>query len=118
MSLSSPHAAQRVAGRRLLRLLLVLAGAPPELTVGQPDDDLERLVVVRAVGRGELISRGRLVALLKQLLEAALVVRLQEGAVLPRAPSPDERRGRLVAAVEVDGPDERLDGVGQEALAR
>jgi len=57
------------------------------------------------------------VAFLKQLLEAAFMVRLQEAAVLLSAPIPDERRRGLVAAVEVDRPDQRFDGVGEKALA-
>src|SRR6185312_3095971 len=109
---------QRVARRGLFGLFLIFSGAASQLLVGQADQDLERLVVVRAVGRGELVHRGRLVALLQQLLQAALVVGLQQAAVLAGAPGADELRGGIVAAVEVDGADQRLDRVGQQAGAR
>src|SRR3569832_2064052 len=117
MSLSPSYAAQRVAGGGLLRLLLVLARAPAELLVGEPDQDAEGLVVVGTLRRGELVHRRRLVALLEQLLEPALMVGLQEAAALAGAPGAEEDGGGAVAAVEVDGADQRLDRVGQEAVA-
>src|SRR3989338_8883288 len=112
------HPSQRVACRGLLRFLLALAGAPAELTLAEPDRDLEDLVVVRARRRGRFVSRRRLVPLLKNFLQPALVIRLEQAPVPFRVPPADELRRRLVAAVEVDRPDQRLHRVGEKALPR
>ena len=106
----------------LLGLLLGAALADAEHAAVQPALDREPLLVVGAAGGDLVVGRPALAARLGQLLQPRLGVARLDAAGRRRRPVEQRRHDpprRVVAAVAEDGPEHRLEGVGeQRALGR
>lgn len=112
---------QGVAGGILASPLLAAAGTAAFFLARHEDSDGEDLVMVWTGLGHDLVSRRRFEPILRKLLQHRLVVELHEKTQITGKglfeDGANDRVGRGKAAVDEDGADDGLEGVGKQRVA-